>query len=106
MKSCFIGFGIYYIDNNNQVQVINFDIITSELKQDGMAAVRGFRILRHQEFFKNIDKNQYIVWADCGKHFRCKYFIGYLLGELADEKIHGMFRFLYISETCLVFKII
>ena len=68
----------------------NFDIISANLAQDAKAAVNGFRILRNQEFFKNIEKNEYIVWADCGKHFRNSEILGYLLIELAEEKIHGI----------------
>ena len=68
---------------------INFDIISSDTSQDIRAAVRGFRILRDQEFFKKIDQKDYIIWADCGKHFRNNEFIGYLLLELAHLKING-----------------
>ena len=46
--------------------------------------MRGFRILRGQEFFIKIDKKDYVVWADCGPHFRTQKFIGYLLLELAS----------------------
>jgi hypothetical protein len=54
-------------------------------------AVKGFRCLRKQEFFKQLEQGRknYVVWADCGKHFRNKEFIGYLLLELAEEKIPG-----------------
>ena len=82
------GFGIYYA-KLDEVGEINFNIISSNLDQGGSAAVRGFRILRNQEFFKKIDKNDYIVWADCGPHFRTQKFIGYLLIELAKLKIRG-----------------
>lgn len=88
-----IGFGIYYIAKNendqNEIKMINFDIITSDLKQTGQAAVRGFRFLRKQKFFEKIEKKNYIVWSDCGKHFRNQTFCGYLFNELAKQKIHG-----------------
>ena len=46
--------------------------------------------MRAQDWFKNIDQKEYIIWADCGKHFRNKTLLGYLLCELATEnKIHG-----------------
>jgi hypothetical protein len=54
------------------------------MAQDGEAAVRGFRLLREQSFFKDIDQTDYIVWADCGKHFRNNEFVGFLLSELAE----------------------
>jgi hypothetical protein len=57
---------------------------------DGEATVRGFRLLREQAFFKEIHQNDYIVWADCGKHFRNNEFVGFLLCELSEvEKIRG-----------------
>ena len=46
--------------------MINFDLISSDEHQDAYSAVRGFRILRDQEWFKEIEQNDYIVWADCG----------------------------------------
>ena len=83
-----LGFGIYYVQND-KIKVINFNIISSNLDQDANAAVNGFRLLRMQSFFQSIEKNDYIVWADCGKHFRNNEFVGYLLLELADLNKHG-----------------
>jgi hypothetical protein len=78
------------LDLSGEIKVINCDIISTDLNQDASAAVRGFRFLREQSFFKEIEKNEYIVWADCGKHFRNSEFVGYLLLELADLKINGL----------------
>ena len=58
------------------------------MSEDARAVVRGFRILRFQDFFKDIEKQEYIVWADCGKHFRKSELVGYLK-ELSQEGIHG-----------------
>ncbi|CAF1020612.1 unnamed protein product [Brachionus calyciflorus] len=87
-RSC-LGLGIYYVNANNEIDCINFDIISSDLTEDARAVVRGFRLLRQQKFFKNIEKNSYIVWMDCGKHFRNFEVIGYLLKDLAEQKIDG-----------------
>lgn len=88
-RSC-LGFGIYYVaTNENKIKLINFDIISSDLSSDGNAAVRGFRILRQQQFFKDIDQLNYIVWCDTGKHFRNYEMTGYLFEELKQENIHG-----------------
>ncbi len=70
---------------------IYFNIISSNLDQDANAAVRGFRILRQQDFFKQVEQKEYVVWADCGKHFRNNEFVGYLLLELAQLQIHGTY---------------
>jgi hypothetical protein len=51
--------------------------------------VRGFRILSRKEFFTKIDKKEYVIWADCGPHFRTQKFIGYLLLELVSLGIKG-----------------
>lgn len=74
------------------IETINFDIISnSNDKQDALSTLRGFRILRSQEFFKKIDTKDYKIWADCGKHFRNCIVMGYLFKELKMEKIHGKF---------------
>lgn len=70
--------------------MINFDIISSDLNEDARSVVRGFRILRKQNFFLEIEKPSYLIWMDCGKHFRNCEVVGYLLNELAEEKIHGL----------------
>ena len=78
--------------------MINFDIISSDTSQDARAAVRGFRILREQQFFRDVEdhvfiqgeEKHYFVWADCGTHFRNKWIIGYLLTELAELNINGI----------------
>jgi len=43
-------------------------------------------ILREQEWFKKNEKKKYIIWADCGKHFRNKDLVGYCM-QLAQEGI-------------------
>lgn len=88
------GFGIYFVDNQNKIQSINFTIISSDMTEDARSVIRGFRILRKQEFFMNIEKPNFIIWMDCGKHFRNCEVVGYLLNELAEEKIHGNLTFL------------
>ena len=57
--------------------------------QDAESAVRAFRVLRNQDFFKKIEKKEYIIWADCGKHFRNKLFVGYLFNTLKFDEIKG-----------------
>ena len=76
---------------NELVKTVNFDLISKCYKgsQSSHSAVRAFRILRKQDFFKKIDKNEYVVWADCGKHFRCSLFVGYLFTELKNSNIQG-----------------
>ena len=73
-------------------------MIASDLEKTSYVAVRGFRLLREQSFFIEIESavfgsgtdKQYIVWSDCGLHFRCQVFFGYLLLELTTlHKING-----------------
>ena len=90
----FLGFGIYYLNSNDEIEVINFDIIsTSDTdKQDSESVIRGFRILRKQPFFREIDNNKdYIIWSDVGNHFRNRYLTGYLFKELKSIGIYGKF---------------
>ena len=109
-----IGFGIYYVQDDH-VKVVNFDIIAIDVTQDSYAAVSGLRLLREQEFFIEIERavfseeqeRNYIVWADCGKHFRNKLFLGYLLKELAETaNIHGKFFYNLLSLNKVLYYLI
>lgn len=94
------GLGVYYLNDENEIDCINFDVISYDNKQTGFAAIRGFRFLRTQQFFERLQYiKEYVVWLDCGKHFRNKMLIGYLFKELASEKIHGMNNFFKIITT-------
>ncbi len=87
-----VGFGVTYVDADGNIDTINFDIISNrDDKQDGYSSLRGFRILRCQDFFKKIDTKNYKIWADCGKHFRCSTITGYLFKELKMENILGKY---------------
>ena len=77
---------------NEVVKQFNVNFV-GDFKQDAFSAVRAFRLLRKQDFFKAIDKKNYIVWSDCGKHFRCSEFISYLMEELAGSEIHVNLNF-------------
>lgn len=96
------GFGIYFIENN-QTNCINFDIISSDIKEDSYATIRGFKFLREQEFFKAIERTfinkplNYIIWSDCGKHFRNQNVLGYLFNELKEANIQGKLLLLFES---------
>ena len=85
LRSCF-SFGIYYKDKNDKIQCINFDII-SNLEQTAETVVKYSRFMRNQSFFKDIEKNNYIIWMDAGTQFRCNEFADYLFVELAVHKI-------------------
>jgi hypothetical protein len=95
------GFGVYYVQED-RIKITNFNIISHNLEQDANAAVNGFRLLRLQTFFKLIDTEAYVVWVDCGKHFRNNEFVGYLLLELAEIKKHGIFVLFF--QFCIIFK--
>ena len=42
------------------------------------------------DFFQQVETQEYVVWADCGNTFGNNEFVGYLLLELAQLKIHGI----------------
>ncbi len=89
------------------IKTINFDLISKCFKgsQDAQSVVRAFRILREQDFFKKIDKSDYVVWCDCGKHFRNGLFIGYLFNELKELDINGNDILVSVLFSYLIFKI-
>lgn len=108
-----LGFGVYYVFEEivrtveegvnvekaiKTIKTINVDLISSDLNQTAIAVVRGFRILRTLHFFRETEElntKNYVVWADCGKHFRNQIFIGYLFNELSKEGINGLSTFFF-----------
>jgi hypothetical protein len=76
---------------NETIETVNFDYISKCYagSQDAHAVVRAFRILRNQLFFKNIEQDDYVIWADCGTHFRNSLIMGYLFKELKNSNKHG-----------------
>ena len=64
-----------------------------DFNQDAFSVVRAFRLLRNQDFFKVIDQKNFIIWSDCGKHFRCAEFISFLMKELSQSQIHVNLNF-------------
>jgi hypothetical protein len=85
-----LGFGVYFVGDDLKIKLINFDIISSDLSQGAYSVVRGMRMLRKQDFFKQVEKKNYVVWFDTGKHFRNNEVLGYFLSELKEENIHGI----------------
>jgi hypothetical protein len=57
IKLKFEGFGIYHVEDS-QIKLINFDIISNDIEQKSKNAIRGFRLLRKQNWFKKIEKKQ------------------------------------------------
>ncbi len=82
-----LGIGIYYSDENDVIQLINVDIVT-KMSNSALSVVKCLRFLRSQSFFKLIDKRNYVIWADCGSHFRNNELAHYFFKELFEnEKI-------------------
>lgn len=85
--------GIYYLDqNDDQIDCINVDIVYDG-SQEAVNVIRCFRFLRQQSFFQEIEKKNYILWSDAGKHFKCAELTYYFLYELAAEKINVNLNF-------------
>lgn len=81
-----LGFGIFHQNSKNETECINCDIVT-EWDQSGHTVIQLFKFLREQDFFKNIEKKTYVIWADCGKHFQNKEILYYFFVQLAAEGI-------------------
>lgn len=103
-RSC-LGFGIYFLEMD-EIKLINFDIISYDTSQGGIEVIRGFKVFQNQLFFKKIIRKEnininiesidqlpikifdYIIWSDCGPHFRNNILIDFFLKELPKENIH------------------
>lgn len=79
-----LGFGIYYKNCHGKIEQINYDLIFNG-SQDGLTVVKAFKFLLKQEFFKNINKKKYVIWADTGTHFRCSQVVDFFLTILLTK---------------------
>lgn len=84
-----LGFGIYVVKSNDQMEKFNFcynlDIISDDLRADAFMLKLMFRYVMSLDLFKEIDQPTYVIWTDCGKQFRCQEFYHFLFVELANE---------------------
>jgi hypothetical protein len=90
------GIGIFFFDDiQKKIKLLNVDVVADvdEISPNAISAIRCLRLLRQQDFFKIIDKNEYIFWADCGTHFRCAEFCHFLFDELAESDIRVNLNF-------------
>jgi hypothetical protein len=91
-----LGLGIYYVEttaNSESIKCLNMDLIFHQRSQTCVETIKGLEFARNQEIFKNIDKNRWTIWTDCGNHFRyvsIQKFSPYIF------KIYFSFEFIYI----------
>ncbi len=46
-----LGFGIYYFSSStNNIECVNVDILSHDFETDGLSEIRGFRLLREDEY--------------------------------------------------------
>ncbi len=74
-QASLLGFGIYYIDPKLPLEVscLRVNIISDCLDQDAEAVLRGFKFLRSQQFFKDIEKTKINIFSDTGNFFISRY---------------------------------
>ncbi len=86
-----IGFGVYFFNiGENRIDNIRYDLISDNSKTfstDSISVIRAFRYLRTREFFKKIDTFNYVIWCDCGTHFRNSQILSYFFSELRSQNI-------------------
>ena len=58
------------------------DIVSDHLEQNALSVIQALRFIRSKDFFKKIDQDNYVIWADCGNHFRCYELMYFLFEEL------------------------
>ena len=46
------------------------DVVFNHNRSQTDQTCSAFRFIRKQEIFKKIEQKKYIIWVDCGKHFR------------------------------------
>jgi len=94
-----LGFGIYFTDENEEIQCINVDFVTDNTTQDGLRVVNNFKFLRKQKFFKNLKNNKnLILFCDSGSHFKNKVRKTYVYDYLNLSLYNKFITFFYIRS--------
>ena len=80
-EASLLGFLIHYLEDGI-IKKVYVDILADNGAQTASAVIQSLNFIKSQNFFRRIDKDNYIVWADCGNHFRCYELLHYFLIEL------------------------
>jgi hypothetical protein len=67
------------------MKMVFVDVVSDYTEQDSRSAIQAFKELLEKDFFIEIARNikKYVIWCDCGSHFRNNYMIHFLFTELA-----------------------
>ena len=99
--SC-LGFGIYFINSRENkttnkiekfVDFVFIDLLSEDTSQTASDYINGFRFLRSLDIFKSIEKENYIIYSDTAKIFRCQEVCHFFFKELADLNIRVSINF-------------
>ena len=101
-KVSFIGFGIYYWNEETQtINCKNKDVVSDFEGMKSIDTIRLFKFVMGLKEFKAVQKPNFIIWMDCGTQFRSAEFTHFLFNELADLGICVNLNFFvkYIGKT-------
>ena len=68
-----------------RINCIRVNIISDILSTNALSTNRAFRFLMRQGFFKEIDCKSFVIWSDCGTHFRSAENSHFFLVELPSK---------------------
>lgn len=97
-----LSFGIYYVCKKRNIETDKFenfvncltiDILTDNTSQTASDYIKRFRFIRTLAIFRNIEKNNYIIFSDTAKQFRCEEVCHFYLIELAGHGIRVSFNY-------------
>ena len=57
-----LSFGIYFLNDSNEIKCLNADLVLNDCTETSFVVINCFKFLRTQQFFKNIEKKDYIIW--------------------------------------------
>jgi hypothetical protein len=88
-----LGIGVHFVDTHIEksgrsfkfVNCLNIDVISDYDGQKASDVIRIFRYVMQLPEFKQVDQKNYVIWADCGRQFRCAEFNYFLFNELAEK---------------------
>jgi hypothetical protein len=84
-----LGIGVFFVDKSDPekpfVNCINFDLISDNTSMGSIDTIIQFEHIMKMPAFQEVDENEWVVFTDCGRQFRCAEFIYFLFNTMSKR---------------------
>ncbi len=90
IKVTCLGIGIFYVDKSDPekpfINCVNIDVISDYTTANvSIDAIIQFEHVMKMPAFQEVDENEWVVFVDCRKQFRCAEFIYFLFNTICKR---------------------